>query len=48
MDFEEYKRCIALCGMNMFRNVTEMYPHERVQVLLDVYLGASSVHGTPT
>eukprot|EP00966_Prymnesium_polylepis_P199105 4613903-Prymnesium_polylepis.1 len=42
MDFDEYKRCLALCGMSMFRNVSEMKPAERVQALVDVYIGANS------
>lgn len=42
MGFEEFKRCVALCGMCLFRNVTGMAPAERVQAMLDVYLGPQS------
>jgi len=39
LNLEEFYRCIAFCGLNMFRNVKEMPPTDRVQTLLEIYVG---------
>ena len=39
LDFEEYLRCVAFCGLNLCRNVKQMPAEDRVETLLDVYVG---------
>ena len=39
LDFEEYLKCVAFCGLNMFRNVKRMPGLDRIETLLNVYVG---------
>ena len=46
LDFEEYLKCTAFCGLNMFRNVKQMAFIDRIETLLKVYVG-SAADATP-
>ena len=34
----EFKKCVAFCGLNMFRNIKDMPGTDRVETLLSVYM----------
>ena len=34
LDFDEYGKLIAFCGLNMFRSVERLPPHEKVEVFI--------------
>ena len=39
LDLEEFFKCIAFCGLNMFRNIKEMPETDKVLTLLEIYVG---------
>ena len=39
LDYEEFLKCAAFCGLNMFRNVKDMPATDRIETLLAVYVG---------
>ena len=39
LDYEEFLKCVAFCGLNMFRNVKDMPATDRIETLLAVYVG---------